>query len=213
MAAIVWMGLSWWKTGKPSIVGAATGAVAGLAIVFVFQWTAPTIEAYRAEQLRLAIHEVLAQPDRFDTLYVVDGALTATPPADAATAERVFLGYRADRPVGFAIEAGEPGFQDIIGLIFGYDHTEGALLGMKVLASKETPGLGDKIEKDSSFVAQFQGVEPPLLGVKARDATDDPHEIDMITGATISSRTIIKAINNALDRFGPMIDAYAAAHR
>jgi Na+-translocating ferredoxin:NAD+ oxidoreductase RnfG subunit len=30
----------------------------------------------------------------------------------------------------------------------------------------------------------------------------------MITGATISSRTIIRTINNAIERFGPMFDAY-----
>jgi Amt family ammonium transporter len=32
-AALTWMGLSWWLTGKPSIVGAASGAVAGLAAI------------------------------------------------------------------------------------------------------------------------------------------------------------------------------------
>ena len=79
---------------------------------------------------------------------------------------------------------------------------------MKVLESKETPGLGDKIEKDADFVGQFEGALIPLLGVKARNASGDPHEIDMITGATISSRTIIRTINNAIERFGPMFDAY-----
>jgi len=32
-AALTWMGLSWWLTGKPSVVGAASGAVAGLAAI------------------------------------------------------------------------------------------------------------------------------------------------------------------------------------
>ncbi len=49
MAAVVWMGLSWWKTGKPSIVGAATGAVAGLVAItpaagFIGAW--PDLEGY-----------------------------------------------------------------------------------------------------------------------------------------------------------------------
>jgi electron transport complex protein RnfG len=185
------------------------GAIAGLAIVLVFQWTAPTIEAYKAEQLRIAISEVLQQPDRFDTLYAVDGALM--PSGDPTIHETVYLGYRNDRPVGFAIATGEPGFQDVIRLIFGYDHERDVLLGMKVLESKETPGLGDKIEKDSAFVNQFDGVQSPLVGIKARDNSGDPHEVDMITGATISSRTIIKAINNALERLGPLLDQYMAA--
>ncbi len=185
------------------------GAIAGLAIVLVFQWTAPTIEAYKAEQLRIAISEVLQQPERFDTLYVVDGALMSS--GDPTIHETVYLGYRNDRPVGFAIATGEPGFQDVIRLIFGYDHERDVLLGMKVLESKETPGLGDKIEKDSAFVNQFDGVQSPLVGIKARDNSGDPHEVDMITGATISSRTIIKAINKALERLGPLLDQYMAA--
>ena len=49
MAAVVWMGLSWWKTGKPSVVGAATGAVAGLVAItpaagFVGAW--PDLDGY-----------------------------------------------------------------------------------------------------------------------------------------------------------------------
>ena len=74
------------------------GALAGLLIVFVYQLTQPRIQAYKALQLRLAVSEVLASPARWDTLYVHDGALVLTPPADvdAASLEMVFLGYRED---------------------------------------------------------------------------------------------------------------------
>ncbi len=187
------------------------GAVAGFLIVFVYVGTQPRIRAHKAEVLRQAIQEVLKAPQRYDTLYVLEGALTAQRPdgADAATAEQVYRGYREDgKVVGFAIAAGEPGFQDIIRLIFGYDPATETLLGMKVLESKETPGLGDKIEKDQEFVTQFDGASVPLVGVKITRRTGDEHEIDMITGATISSRTVIRIINNALERLGPLIDAY-----
>ena len=110
--------------------------------------------------------------------------------------------------IGFAVAVAEPGFQDIVRLIFGYDRSGREVLGMKVLESKETPGLGDKIEKDTAFVHQFEGSLAPLIGVKPRDATGDLHEIDMITGATISSRTVIRIINNAVDRLGPLMDTY-----
>lgn len=196
---------------KLMVTLAGAGALAGLLIVFVYGWTQPTIQAYKAKVLAAAVQEVLRAPASYDTLYVHDGRLVRQLP-DGGTAtdlEPVYLGYDADgSPIGYAIVAGEPGFQDIIRLIFGYDHSDGKVLGMKVLESKETPGLGDKIEKDTNFVGQFHGVLTPLLGVKARDASGDPHEIDMITGATISSRTIIRTINNAIERLGPMLDAY-----
>ncbi len=189
------------------------GAVAGFLIVFVFAWTQPIIQEYKAEQLRLAVQEVLKAPDHYDTLYVYQGALVRELPAgvDGSRLEQVYAGYRASgERIGFAVAFGEPGFQDIVRVIFGYDRGAGAVLGMKVLESKETPGLGDKIEKDSSFVGQFDGALAPLVGVKPREATGDPHEIDMITGATISSRVVIRIINNQIERLGPMMDAYGA---
>jgi electron transport complex protein RnfG len=121
----------------------------------------------------------------------------------------VFLGYGENgEPIGFAITGGEFGFQDIIDLIFGYDPETGTVIGMKVLANKETPGLGDKIVKDSAFVAEFDGPEAPLAGVKSGRATGAANEVDMITGATISSRAVIAIINHRLERLGPMLEAY-----
>ncbi len=190
------------------------GGLAGFVLVFVYQATLPTIERNRAERLAAAIQEVLKAPDHYDTLYVYQGTLSRQLPAgaDPKKLEQIYLGYHADgSPIGFAIASGEPGFQDIVRLIFGYDQTTQTLLGMKVLESKETPGLGDKIEKNVDFVSQFDGAQAPLTGVKPRDGTGDPHEVDMITGATISSRTVIKIINNALQRMGPMLDSYQAA--
>ena len=192
------------------------GALAGFLIVFVYAGTLPAITAHKAAVLQQAIQEVLNAPDRYDTLYVHDGALARQPPAgtDPNKVEQIYLGYDENgRPVGFAIAAGEPGFQDIVRIIFGYDPTTRTLLGMKVLESKETPGLGDKIEKDSTFVVQFNGAAPPLVGVKIGRNSGSDSEIDMITGATISSRTVIKIINNALQRLRPMIDAYDGASR
>lgn len=188
---------------------ATAGALAGLLIVFVYQATQPRIQAYKALQLRLAVSEVLKAPARWDTLYVYEGALTATPPASATGLEMVFLGYdEGGNRVGFAIQGAEPGFQDLVELIFGYDADARTMLGMKVLANKETPGLGDKIVKDSAFVAEFEGPEVPLAGVKTGRATGAANEVDMITGATISSRTVIAIINHQLERLGPMLDAY-----
>jgi electron transport complex protein RnfG len=188
------------------------GALAGLLIVSVYGWAQPRIEAHQARVLRLAIEEVLHQPERYDRLFVHDGRITAELPAgvDSAGVERVYLGFDGSEPVGFAIVTAKAGFQDVIRLIFGYDPRTRELLGMKVLESKETPGLGDKIEKDSAFVAEFRGVVTPLAGVKSGAGRGEPGEVDMITGATISSRTIIDAINQALGRLAPLIDAWPA---
>jgi electron transport complex protein RnfG len=190
-----------------------SGAVAGALILIAFTLTDPAIQANRARRLDAAISEVLKGPARYDTLYVVNGALAASAPAgtDPATLERVFLGHAADdTPTGYAIVAEAPGFADIVRVIFGYDPATGTLTGMKVLESKETPGLGDKIEKDTLFVGQFGGTATPLVGVKKGAGKGDAAEVDMVTGATISSRTVIKIINQALERLGPALAAGGA---
>jgi electron transport complex protein RnfG len=191
---------------------AGGGACAGLLLVMVFQATQPTIATYKAKMLRLAVEEVLASPTRIETLYRYDGKLQAKLPdrVDDRKLDRVYLGFREDGSVaGFAIVGADPGFQDVVRLIFGYDAASKRLLGMKVLESKETPGLGDKIEKDHDFVAQFAGALAPLVGRKGGDAGGESG-VDAITGATISSWTVVRIINNALEDVRPELEAYMA---
>jgi electron transport complex protein RnfG len=199
--------------GSPAVALIRTlgglGVIAGLLIVVAYAATLPRITANKARVLAAAIDEVLGAPARYDTLYAVGDSLTRTPPAggDPATLEAIYLGYRADGSViGFAVTGADPGFSDVVRLIFGYDPRTSRVLAMKVLEQKETPGLGDKIEKDTAFVAEFRNAVAPLKGVKQADGTDST-EIDMITGVTISSRTVIRVINQTLERLGPALAA------
>ena len=185
------------------------GALAGLLIVVAYYATRPRIEAHKAKVLTAAIEEVLGDPVRYDTLYLSGDSLSRSAPAGVlpGSQEAVFLGFRADSSViGFAVVGEEPGFSDVVRLIFGYDPRNDRLLGMKILEEKETPGLGERIESDTGFAAGFAGVHTPLTGVKKGRAKDSTG-VDMITGATISSRTVIRAINKALERIGPAMAA------
>jgi len=186
------------------------GALAGLLIVAAFTATEPRIRANKAEALAAAIDEVLGAPDRYDTLYVTDTGLSTHRPSGtpADDAEAVYLGWRGARTVGFALVASGPGFQDRIRLLIGFDPASSRLLGMTVLESKETPGLGDKIIKDTAFASQFSRVEAPLEGVKAGRGHGARNEVVVITGATISSRSVVNAINTTLERVGPALAAY-----
>ena len=189
---------------------AIAGALAGLLIVLVNQHTKPIIDKWKAEQLQLAVYEVLPGVESYDTFYLVDNELSMSLPEGAKESEfkRVYVGRDANGGlVGVAISRGESGYQDVIMVIFGYDPISGKLSGMKILDSKETPGLGDKIFKDMDFVDQFfAGPDTPLLGVKIGAGKGEPNEIDMIAGATISSKAVIQIINNALEEWKPILD-------
>jgi electron transport complex protein RnfG len=91
--------------------------------------------------------------------------------------------------------------------MFGYDAAAHRLIAMRVIANRETPGLGNKIESDSTFVQGFVEAEAPLAGVKER-GKGGAHDVVMITGATISSRAVIRIINNTIARWQPLMDAY-----
>lgn len=189
---------------------AIAGALAGLLIVLVNLHTKPIIDKYKAEQLQLAVYEVLPGVERYDTYYLVNDELALALPTGAKESEykRVYVGRDSNgQATGVAISRGESGFQDVIMVIFGYDPVNGKLSGMKILDSKETPGLGDKIFKDQNFVDQFfAGPETPLLGVKSGAGKGQENEIDMITGATISSKAVIGIINHALEEWKPILD-------
>jgi len=147
------------------------GALAGLLLVTTFELTLPRIQHHQAETMAAAIQEVLKAPARYDTLYLHDGKLVKGLPAgaDEKKTARIFLGYdAAGKRVGFALSAMGVGFQDPMTLMFGYDAATKQVIAMRVIANKETPGLGDRIVKDSGFVAEFSPVRAPIEGVKKR---------------------------------------------
>lgn len=185
------------------------GAVAGLLIVLVYQFTLPAILANRAARLESAILQVVPGSQTYHPLYLIDGALTATLPAgtDARKVEKIYAAADGAGLVkGYAIPTSEPGFADAVDVIFGFDPARPGTLGLMILNSRETPGLGDKIEADE-WRGQFGDTVTPLAGVKAGQSAK-PQDVEMITGATISSRTVIAAINKGVARWQPLIAAY-----
>jgi electron transport complex protein RnfG len=189
---------------------ALAGALSGWLVVSVYRLTLPAVERHAAEREREAVYEVLKAPARWDTLYLVNNALTRAAPSgpELARTPKAFVGYDATgKRLGVAITGAEPGFQEIVTLMIGFDPASGTLTGFKILDQKETPGLGDKVEHDSTFGGQFTGRLAPLVGVRGRPGTG-PNEVQTITGATISSRAVIRIVNNAVARWQPLLAAW-----
>lgn len=193
---------------------AVAGSLAGLLLVFVDQATREQIHENRRAALREAVGEVLGAPARVVSFRVSDAGLEPEEKAnyevDTERLDRVFAGYadvEGKQLIGFALAYQRTGFQDAIRLIFGYDPRTKKILGIKVLEHKETPGLGDKVEKEP-FLGPIRGQELDLVAVKPGKGSGGKHEVDTITGATISSGWVVKIINEAAARVGPQIDAW-----
>jgi len=181
------------------------GFFSGLVLVTVFLATQPLILRNQAEALEAAIYRVLPGSKKQKAFVLEEDTLVPfkedggrLPLEDA-----VFGAYDDNgQLVGFGIPAEGPGFQDTIKLIYGYDVESENIVGMEVLESKETPGLGDKIIKDQDFLDSFKAlsVEPEVLAVKP-GTSQNSNEVDTISGATISSKAVIKIINEGNRRW------------
>jgi electron transport complex protein RnfG len=182
------------------------GLVCGILIVLVFDWTRPIIQRNRIEARQRAIFDVIPGASA-TAAFRFDGE-RYVPPASEDEKGLVFAGYGAGGELlGVALEAAAMGYQDTIRVLYGYSFEQQAIVGMRVLESRETPGLGDRIEKDATFLANFarhdvsldderQRLRHPIEFVKP-GAKQQPWQIDGISGATISSRAIAEMLRDS----------------
>jgi Na+-transporting NADH:ubiquinone oxidoreductase subunit C len=73
---------------------------------------------------------------------------------------------------------------------------DGTLAGLAFTAQNETPGLGARIE-EAWFLGQFKGKRPPLELVPEGTRSQEPAQIDAVTGASITSRAVRDIVNGA----------------
>ena len=120
----------------------------------------------------------------------------------------VYVGEKADQLSAMVFEATVPdGYSGPIRILVGVD-SNGVLLGTRVIAHKETPGLGDKIEKEKSdWILDFTGkslTDPKLDRWKVKK---DGGDFDQFTGATVTPRAVVKGVRRVLLYFDQQQDA------
>jgi len=192
------------------------GLVCGLLIVGAYELTLPIIERNRAEALERAIFQVLPAARESTTFRLTDAGGFEPLVGDGRGLPLVYAGYDDQgRLAGLAIEASGMGYQDVIRVLYGYSFEEEAIVGVRVLESKETPGLGNKIESDPDFLANFQRLDVtlsddaaslahPIAPVK-HGQKEHPWQVDGITGATISSKAIANMLNQSAAYWIPRV--------
>lgn len=177
-------------------------SISALFLSSAYQITKPIIDANNARALKAAVFKVVPGSTQMQPLALLEGQLVVLGEEEETDAEVIYAAYDdAGTFLGYAIENAGSGFQDIIRILYGYDPARKRVIGMEVLESRETPGLGDKIWKDESFVSDFYdlAIEPEIIVVKG--ASSGNNEVDAITGATISSKAVVRIINEANARW------------
>ena len=176
-------------------------AVVGTGLVVVTYTGTRDIIAEAQRQALEANLNQLVPADRYDNR-ITEDAIEVAAPEWLGTDQPVTV-YRARKdgqPVAlFAAPYAPDGYSGPIQLLIGV-YADGALAGVRVLAHKETPGLGDSIEeRRSPWILAFTGKslgnpDPARWKVKK-----DGGAFDQFTGATITPRAVVKATRKFLE--------------
>jgi electron transport complex protein RnfG len=181
--------------------------------------------SYRLSKGRIAANEraeLLSTLERVLPPGTYDNALTQ---CRLQVTDRKLLGTRQPVDVFVASKQGQPvaalftsvapdGYNGPIRLLVGVS-VDGVLTGVRVLEHRETPGLGDQIETaKSDWITRFTGkslkTPPPRQWTVKREGG----AFDAFTGATITPRAVIKAVENTLVYFNEHRDElFARADR
>src|SRR3989338_4340553 len=157
---------------------------ATLVLAVTYQVTKPKIDEELHAEEEAALKIILPEADSF-TARSVDGI-------------EYFDALKGKNLVGYCIRVTGVGYSGFMRIVVGID-TAGVIKGVEVLEHHETPGLGAKIdeirpgEKDAWFLRQFVGKSARTIAIK--------RDIDAITGATISSKAVVDAVNKAVNDF------------
>jgi electron transport complex protein RnfG len=202
------------------------GILCGLLIVGVFELTRPVIARNKAEALQRAIFQVLPEASSSKTFRLEGEDGFALYEGEAEGTQVVHAGYDdGQQLVGIAIEAQGMGYQDVIHVIYGYSFEKDAVVGIRVLETRETPGLGTKIETDPDFLKNFERLDVTLTDDLSAVANpiefvkpgkkEQPWQVDGITGATISSTAIANILSASTSYWIPRVrrglDDFAAS--
>jgi electron transport complex protein RnfG len=158
--------------------------------------TRDPIEKARKEETIVALKRVLPECDNdvvADSRTIEDGGKTWT----------FYVARKAGSYAGAAFRSAAGGYGGAIDVMVGVAD-DGTITGLEILlADKETPGLGSRI-KEPVFRGRFKGRGAADTGWCA--VKKDGGQIDAITGATISSRAVARAVKNGLDTYAAHMD-------
>jgi electron transport complex protein RnfG len=160
------------------------------------------VKSEEAEKLKLIMQIVPAE--LFDNNVIQD--TLSIPASDQLGTQDTTIAYRArlkGEPSAVVLESVAPdGYSGKIALILAV-RANGELAGVRVVAHKETPGLGDYIELPKSpWIKNFDGKSREVYKDADWKVKKDGGQFDYMAGATITPRAVVKAVNKALIYFG-----------
>ncbi|MBZ4200968.1 MAG: electron transport complex subunit RsxG [Methylotenera sp.] len=187
---------------KTSVAMLAFAFVGTLLLAYVFIATRPPIEASEKEA-RLALFKQILPEKNYDNDLLS---------SQVRIAPNALLGNRLPsianvatfqhKPAGVILEAvAHDGYSGDIKLLIAI-RADGSISGVRVLAHKETPGLGDYIDiAHGNWIKLFNDESLQKTPTEKWQVKKDGGQYDYMVGATITPRAVVKAVLKALQYF------------
>lgn len=189
------------KILKNALVLMAITLVSGLLLGLVYEITREPIKVQSAKAQEKAYKAVFPDAEQLEALYEspeeVKEKAASLLEASGFGAERIEDAYRV---------LGEDG--SVLGMVMNVTTTEGyggdinfsmgirkdgTVNGISILSISETAGLGMKAAQES-FYGQYAGKQVDSFSY-TKDGASEEHEIDAISGATITTNAVTQGVN------------------
>ena len=194
------------EIGRNGLLLGLFAVCATLALAGTYLLPRDEIEAQRRAAEARALKEILPDERHDNSLLDDTLAVEDAPLLGLKQPRKAYVGRLDGEVVAVILPVVAPdGYSGSIELIVGVNR-DGTVAGVRVVAHRETPGLGDQVDiRKSPWIRTFEGRS---LGDPAPErwaVKKDHGEFDQFTGATITPRAVVAAVKRSLE--------YFAAHR
>jgi len=184
------------NTRSISLFALASGVLLGT----IFWLTEARIEQQKIQAQSKAINEIVPTTLR-DNLVLANSFELSSEMKERLNLPLDAVGYiatLAGKPTAVVVPVITlSGYSGAIEMIVAIS-SDNQVTGVRVIAHKETPGLGDKIEKRKShWIDSFIGYSPSNPA-NAWAVKKDGGDFDQFTGATVTPRAVVKAVQSSV---------------
>jgi len=182
---------------RNGIILAAFALATTALLAITHKLTQPVIQHQQQSQLLDTLNQII-DSNSYDNQLQHDCTLITAPQFFGNDQPKhVYRALKQQQPSALAVETTAPdGYSGSIELLVGINAQQ-QVTGVRVLAHKETPGLGDKVDlRIDDWILSFNGKS--LLNPQNWSVKKDGGSFDQFTGATITPRAVVKAVNKTL---------------
>lgn len=168
------------------IIGILTGVcmLCGFMLAFVFSAAKDRIEQNQREYIYRAIYTL--------------APFASSVQEEEIEGRTVYRLYDKDSTeAGYAFLCEGQGYQGAIKILFALDPGLQKLLGIEVIESNETPGLGALIN-EPGFKGYFSGISLSRALEVVKSDPKGGYQIQAITSATVSSKAVVRIVNEGV---------------